>query len=465
MKINRSLYSRLALYFITISLTTILITGGIANFGTGIMFKKYLMEKQDKRDKLILEILENPDMNAADFAKEELNKVEMYAMMDGLRITIKDLKNRIIWKKDFIGHDEQMKNLANLSFYDSKKGIVKNTFAISRNNVELGHVEIEFDGKYLFSSSDINFINSFNKWIIVAGLISTIMAFLISVLVSKKIAILIIRVTEAAHSIKNGEFEKRLDVSNHIKEVEELSLTINYLAEELEMQGKLRKQLTSDLAHELRTPITTLQCHTEAILDGIWEPTQERIKSINEEIIRISNLINDIDKLNNIENSMDKLNRTDFDLNELINNIVINFESQVKKRNVSIEFENIDKVPMNADRDKISQIIINLLSNAIKYSKNNGCIWIKIKQADKLVTIYVKDDGIGIEKKYLPFIFERLYRADSSRTRKTGGAGIGLAIVKSIVKAHDGEISVFSEKDLGTEFIVKIPNNKRDSAS
>jgi len=227
-------------------------------------------------------------------------------------------------------------------------------------------------------------------------------------------------------------------------------------AQTLEKQEALRKKMGADVAHELRTPLATLQSHMEAMIDGIWEPDADRLKSCYEEIIRINKMVGDLEKLAKYEGESLVLNKTTFDISELIRRIICNFEPEFKNSGIEIAFEGKAE-EIFADRDKMSQVIINLVSNALKYTQAGGMVKISAKSEEGVVEIRVKDTGQGIPEEDLPFVFERLYRADKSRNRLTGGAGIGLTIAKTIVEAHNGHIEVYSKINEGTEFLITLP--------
>ena len=456
---GRSLYTRLAVIFISISLVSVIIISLIANISTGIMFKNYVSEKQIKRNTAMKSILINSYDKTQSFSKAALDEVDMYAMMDDLKVKITDTKGNILWSANYLEHHKMIETLNKLEDYNpSVKNYIENKLPIIKDNETIGMLIIGFNGEYSMSYSDIGFISSINKWLIISAFISVVIAFLLSILVSKKIAVPITKATEIAHSIKVGNLKKRLNFDTGTLEIAEFADTINHLAESLEEQEKLRRQLTSDVAHELRTPLATLQSHTEAILDGVWEPTKDRIESIHEEIVRISKLVKDIEKLTAIENESITLEKENFDLVNLAISISKNFEAAIKKNGMEIVIEGKPPIEIIADKDKLSQVLTNLISNAIKYTEAGGEIRIIVNKNTDNTQIIVKDTGTGIDNEHLQYIFERFYRADNSRTRATGGAGIGLAITKSIVEAHDGNIKVKSKKGVGTEFIILLPN-------
>ncbi|HRU41802.1 MAG TPA: ATP-binding protein, partial [Candidatus Diapherotrites archaeon] len=279
-------------------------------------------------------------------------------------------------------------------------------------------------------------------------------------IMSRRITMPITRVINTARMIAKGYFGDRSYEQTSTKEISQLTDTINDLAETLETQEKLRKRLTGDVAHELRTPVATLQSHLEAMIDGIWEPSSDRLKSCHEETMRINRMIGDLEKLARYESDNMILDKEEFSLCELLNIIVQNFEKEFVQRNISIQIQ-CEDIMLFADRDKISQVLVNLISNALKYTDSNGQVTITAADSGNNTTIAVSDTGIGISEEDLPYIFERFYRADKSRNRMTGGSGIGLTIAKAIVEAHKGSISAAGRLNEGTVFTVVLP--KKDN--
>ena len=202
--------------------------------------------------------------------------------------------------------------------------------------------------------------------------------------------------------------------------------------------------------------MATLQSHIEAMLDGIWEADTKRLKSLHDDITRLGRMVGDLEKLTRFENERMELDKSEFDISELIRSILVNFEKEYTDKRIGVSIE--DKaVKVFADRDKISQVIINLISNAVKYTGEGGHIHLTIGDDANNAVISISDTGIGISREDQPYIFERFYRADTSRSRHTGGSGIGLTIAKTIVDAHKGSINIESEIGKGTKFIIKLP--------
>uniref|UniRef100_UPI0034A13A35 sensor histidine kinase n=2 Tax=Lachnospirales TaxID=3085636 RepID=UPI0034A13A35 len=240
------------------------------------------------------------------------------------------------------------------------------------------------------------------------------------------------------------------------QELTELSNAVNHMAECLETQEAIRRRLTSDVAHELRTPIANVSSHLEAIIEGVWEPTTERLQSCYDELGRISDIISDLEKLRQIEDENMILEKEPVDLLELSQTVQYAFEQELDKKQLKCKVSGESAV-VSGDQKRLHQVIFNLVSNAIKYSTEGGCININVRNETDTATLIIKDQGIGISEKDLPLIFERFYRTDRSRNRKMGGAGIGLTIAKAVVLAHNGKITVESKEGYGSRFVITVP--------
>ena len=428
----------------------------IANIGTGIKFRKYIYEKHQNRNRIIYKILEESYKKNQKFDEKSLKAVDMYAMMDNLKLSVYDETGEIIWENNYIGHSMEMAEATKREAYI----IVSNNIATEKiiiiiNKKIVGKVILEFDGKYMLSYQDINFLNEFNKWILFSMFISILFSVLLGRYLSKRLVNPIFNVIEAAKNIKNGEFSIKITETSGIKEVDGLADSINNMAESLKKNKDLRKELVSDMSHEIRTPLTTIKTHIEALIDKIWEPTEERLKGIYEEIERLIKMIKELEKIDELENSNIILEKTKFNLYYTIESVVQNFQAEADKNQIRILLSGEKETCIEGDIDKFKQILINLISNSIKYGNKKGLIKIEIIEENKSLQLKIIDNGIGIDEKHILHIFERFYKADKSRVR--GGMGIGLAVVKSIIEAHNWKIEVDSKKNIGTEVIIKIP--------
>ncbi len=457
-----SLRTKLSLSYVSIVLFSVLLISVITNLLLDKHFKDYITENQERKNKEIVFQVSQLYETGGKWHTEAIENICVNALKQGMIIKVVDSSDKIIW--DARNHDNAQceRMLAHIaenmsSRYPNWEGkYVENVYPVTSKLSKVGKVVIGHYGPYYFNDSDLEFINAINRLLIVVGLFSLVLSFLLGSVMARRLSMPISRVITTAHMISKGYFDDRITEPSSTKEIAQLTETINNLAETLENQEALRKRLTADVAHELRTPLATLQSHMEAMIDGIWEPDTERLKSCHEEIMRINRLVGDLEKLAKYEGENLILTKTTFDISELIRHIIRNFESDFAGKNIDVEFIG-EKEIVNADKDKISQVIINLLSNALKYTQQGGVVQVIVKGDDSATEITVKDTGSGIPPEDLPHIFERFYRADKSRNRLTGGAGIGLTIAKAIIDAHKGKIQVRSKVDEGTEFIISLP--------
>lgn len=285
--------------------------------------------------------------------------------------------------------------------------------------------------------------------LVVAGLIAFIMA--------NRISRPILKAANRASLISQGKYRPQEVMETNIKELQILIESMDSLELSLEAQEELRKRLMTDVAHELRSPLTIVKSHLEAFEDGIWSPTPERIKLTVNEIDRLSLLIGQIERLSSLESGEKRLGFSSANLSEELQKMAISLEPLFKEKNLSFNYEIEPDVTVAVDIVKLLRAVDNLLQNAKRYTDSGGSVTLSLKNVGGTVKISVADSGIGISEEDLPNIFERFYRADKSRARESGGMGIGLALAKATVKAHGGELSVESKEGCGSTFTVLLP--------
>jgi signal transduction histidine kinase len=224
----------------------------------------------------------------------------------------------------------------------------------------------------------------------------------------------------------------------------------------LNYQEALKRRMTTDIAHELRTPLAAIQSHIEAFMDGVWEPNDERLAVIHGEILRLTHLIKELSDLSIVEDDEIKLDADIVDLSVTLNDITDSYEPMFIEKNIKLNKNIQDNIVIVGDIDYLKRIFANILSNAFKYTNENGTVNVSLSQINDKIKISVSDTGIGIPKEDLKHIFERFYRSDLSRARETGGTGIGLTITKALVEAHGGTIKIDSEVGKGTDVIIEL---------
>lgn len=457
-----SLRTKLAASFAATALICVLLIGVISNIQLEKHFKQYVLQNQEKKNKEIVGLIAAKLQRDGTWDVQSVQDIGIYAMEQGLIIQVKDANDWMIWDAyDFnMGMCQGMLRDMSTSMMQQNPGwqgeLTHKSFPLIRGGEVMGTVDIGYYGPVYYNELDMHFIRTLNNIFISVGAFSLILALLFGAFLSKMISTPITRVMRTAQSIAKGTYGDRSHEVSSTFEISQLTETVNNLAETLENQEKLRKRLTGDVAHELRTPLATLQSHVEAMIDGIWEPTVERLSSCHEEITRITRLVSDLEKLAHYESENLILSKTEFPAQEFVERLMQTFETAFSQNQI-IPVIDCDSSTLVADRDKLTQVLVNLISNALKFTPPQGTIAVSVRGTPSETRITVSDTGQGIAAADLPHVFERFYRADVSRNRTTGGAGIGLTLVKTIVEAHKGTIDVSSEMNKGTQFTLILP--------
>lgn len=439
---------QLGKYFIFITMLSIAFVTIISNLSINIFFSCYIKESRDRDDLKVLQYVQDiySDNNGLD--SKALMSIMHYAYSEGLTVRLRDMQNNVIWNS---GLPQTMNGMM-----DNANGLAYRNYSISFNGIKVGTIDIGRPKSMISSLEDEQFLRTINAVFAIAFLFSVIMAVLSSMHVSNKFLQPIYTIKENAKLIEDGKYSELKEVSANTSELYDLSLSIKGLAEKLGYQESLRKRLTSDIAHELRTPLATLQSHIEAFMDGVWEPNPEKLAIVQHEITRLAKLIQDLADLSILENDEIKLHKSRTNLSMLLDSIVESFEPLFISKSIELKKDIQDDIELYCDEDRMSQVLVNILSNAYKYTNEEGIVRISLRKVKDVVRVVAEDNGIGIPKEDIKHIFERFYRSDLSRNRGTGGTGIGLTITRALVEAHGGIISIESEEGKGTKVIIEF---------
>lgn len=277
---------------------------------------------------------------------------------------------------------------------------------------------------------------------------------------ARSITVPLLKLNSAVEKIARGEFGQKVDI-NAKDEVGKLATAFNQLAEILAVNNQLRQRLLADITHELKTPLAVIQGNLEGMLDGVIEPDKEQLQSLYEETIQLNILIKDLRDLSLAEAGQLRLEKLPTEVNQIIIRATGMLKPLVDEKNINLVSELGELPNISVDAGRINQVLYNLLTNALRYTPQNGTIHVTTR-TEKVdgrgwIVISVEDTGSGIAEQDLPYIFNHFYRADKSRTRASGGSGIGLAIVKQLVEIHDGRVSVASKQGEGSTFKVYLP--------
>ena len=262
--------------------------------------------------------------------------------------------------------------------------------------------------------------------------------------------------TAATRLLAGGDLAARVPEPSDT-ELHELAHAFNQMAATLERIEELRTALVEDVAHELRTPLTSLRGYTEALADGVVEPSAEMLRTVHEEIERLTRLVEALDMLARNEVHAGERARAEVDLADLVRRGLGLVAPELASRSIVVRFDGGSGLPpIVADPDGIGQVVGNLVQNAARYTSDGGDIGVRLEAEGRIIRCTIANSGPEIPSAELPLIWERLHRVDRSRARTTGGAGIGLAIVRQIIEAHGGQVGARSA-DGRTEIWFSLP--------
>ena len=461
---KQKISAQLAAGFAFIVLITVAVISVTANGLISRQFEQYVAQQRKKSSEQLAQYL-SFQYHAEDgtWNVDYIHGLGMYALKDGYLIRLSDAEGQVIW--DAENHDmtlchqimQDIRTQMSQRRPDLDGNFTTYRYDLKQNDEVIGYLDVSYYSPYYLNESDFRFLDSLNRILLVVGICAAVAAAAAGAVLAKSLSVPLLKVTEITRKISDGDYGARLENENgQTQEIAALSGAVNHMAERLERQETLRRRLTSDVAHELRTPVANVSLNLEMMLDEVWEPTKDRLQSCYEELGRISGIISDLEKLRQMEAENMNLELEPVNLLELAQAVETAFEPDLKKKKLTCEVSG-EAAAVMGDQRRLHQVIFNLVSNAVKYSTEGGSIQIRVKQEKHKAVLIVEDQGIGMAEEELPLIFERFYRTDLSRSRKTGGAGIGLAIVKAIVQAHQGTVTVTSKVGCGSRFTVTLP--------
>lgn len=330
------------------------------------------------------------------------------------------------------------------------------------DNVAIGSVHMwVYGSEALLSQTDEEFRDNSYQAMIFATALAIVLASCIGFLFARTLVSPINRMTTTAKAIKEGDLSARTELHGE-DEIAHLGETFDAMADSIERDRELERRLTTDVAHELRTPLMAIQSTVEAMVDGVFEADEERLETVNSEVQRLSRLVDAILKLSRLESRSTPMKKEVVDVGELIAGIVATHEAFVADSGLTLKYEMERGVRVLGDADMIRQATANLISNAVRYTPEGGLITVRVKRGDIMASISVQDTGIGLSPDEAKMVFSRFWRADAGRTRESGGLGIGLSVVKEIVERHNGWVQVEGRKGEGACFTIHIPLYKGD---
>ncbi|WP_161879789.1 sensor histidine kinase [Alkalibacterium sp. MB6] len=452
---NLTLRTRILLYLLVVSLSGVFITSFTIFFGVENQFTDYLKKNREERIETIKkEVLQQYD-ETGELTNEQLNNMlHQQAMTENLYFKLYDSNGELLIDSTSLRSMMGMMNGTQSSI--DPNDYQSTSYQLKNNNEVIGNLTVFYPEQLM--GEDFIFLKSIKRNILLAVMVTVILSILFSLLFSNRLTSGFKKLINAIAELRNHQWRTRIPVKELTDEMKPLGESFNQLAASLAKEERLRKEFTANFAHELRTPLATLRSHIEAFQDGIWEPDSKRLEQCHEELMRLVRLVKELEKLIAAENPQIRLDKTRLETGKLLSFIKEQFNPLFMKKGVNLEVQNTEEQHwFNGDRDKIIQILTNIVNNALQYTPQGKRVSVYIEEKNDQISFIVKDEGEGISEDDLPFLFERFYRGDKSRDRETGGVGIGLSIVKALVEAHQGEIKIDSQLNVGTTVEVQLP--------
>src|SRR5688572_7796259 len=304
---------------------------------------------------------------------------------------------------------------------------------------------------------ELEFIQRINRLLIYGALIGAMIALVLGVFLSRSLTRPIRELTRATHAVSEGNLSQQVPVRSN-DELGELARAFNKMSSELSRSVNARKQMTADIAHELRTPLSLILGHAEAVHDGVLPPTRENFEIIREEATRLEHLINDLRILSLADAGELTINLQTIEPQRLLQEVASLYQYHTQKKNISLELDITAPLStIEVDPGRMTQVLTNILDNAMQHTSEGGRIVLAARQRQDQIELSILDSGPGLQTDEINHIFDRFYRTDPSRQREDGGSGLGLAIARSIVQAHGGQLSAQSEAGQGLKIMIRLP--------
>ena len=451
------LFSR---YFIlTIAIVLVIITV-ISNFGGSLFFKNFIQKRNNEQNQKIVDAVSELVGNDAissntypyfllAFSKQEQVNIFLY---QGDEIIAYSMSGRLPTRNPFNNNfgirPEGSKDQLDKQLFDDEE--------INYIDYDIGIYRLSIGRAVdpLFDIANAKFLGTMNLMYIVAFAIAMLIAFLAAMILSRRFNRPIMQLRDNVNHISMSRFESVVPCDTKAAELKELSEDIDGLAIQLQEEEDVRKRLSNDIVHELKTPIAVLSTNLEAIMDGIYKADEERMSVLLSQTNRLARLVNNLSDLTLLETESDSNSMNTVNIANVIESIFTVYLPAATDKAIDLQKDLEENLTMKGNEDRLLQVFVNIVSNSMKYTDEGGRITMRAYSSGNNIICEIEDNGIGIDEKDLPFVFNRFYRGDESRSRETGGSGIGLAIAKAVVSSHGGEIKISSTKNVGTKISI-----------
>ena len=435
----RSIFVKFTLAFLAVALISVLSIVLIVRLNTAQQFRQYSKN--------------NSEMRLADALEDYYELFDSWNGIENLRyedftpffrqpspeekdpVTITDQNGKIIRAGAGFSYGDELTNS------QLRQGI-----PIYSGELVVGYL-LFTQGPFGENSAENSFLRSINQMLLYGGIATAIVALALGIIFSRSFSRPIQELTAATQDIAKGDLGRKVQIRSK-DEVGKLAKSFNQMSDELKKSLNARRQMTADIAHELRTPVSLILGHSEGVNDGVIKPNRETFNIIREEAIRLERLVEDLRVMTMADAGELVIEPLPVSINDLVDETIKSYSHIAGKKKISLITRIEPNLPvMELDPGRIKQVLGNLLDNALRYTPEKGTITVSAEKSEKIVTVSVMDDGAGLPEDEIERIFDRLYRTDKSRQRQDGGSGLGLAIARSFIELHGGKI--WAEKNVG----------------
>ncbi|PTL38036.1 sensor histidine kinase [Alkalicoccus saliphilus] len=437
----RTLQGRFFLFALCLSLGAVLLTGLFMYLGIERSFGSYVGERQEQQAEEAAAQLEN--IYDGSWETADLRFLQGAGMHEGMQFTLYTLEGEVVFSSRSMMHGQGMHSAdGDTAAYELESG-----------GEPIGRLEVVYPDQ--LGGAEQNFVRQTVLLLGGSVLAVIIMSALLSRFFSRRLTEGLRSIGTYVHSLKERSRPPALSSSYKVEELDTLASGVNDLALSLERGEKQRRQFTGDMAHELRTPLSTLRSQLEAFQDGVLEPTPERLQQSYLELMRLVRLVDEMERLHEAENQYQMLQMEQLDAEEMIAHLASQFQPSFEEKGVKLTSSS-PAVTFTADRDRWMQIMTNLLHNAWKFTPSGKRVHVEAADLGEEVEFQIIDEGKGMSSREMEHMYDRFFRGEKSRNRERGGLGIGLSIVRALVEAHDGTINIESIEGSGTTVKVRL---------
>lgn len=439
----RSLRFRLLVATILVVLIAVGVTAFVATRRTVGEFQRYVERRSPLDDRRLAFFLARTYDRTKSWDGIQ-SEIAQLAQMSGQRVVVADGKQKIVADSD----NRLIGKIVDPKWPPPSAALVSGGTLVGA---------LYLDPMSRAERADTAFLAAVNRSVLVGALIAGLAALAVTLALSSRILRPVERLTEAAQRMEKGDLTVRVPVTSE-DEIGQLAHAFNSMAGSLAQQEQLRRNMVTDVAHELRTPLTNLRGYLEAARDDLVPSDAALVDNLYEETMLLSRLVADLQELAQAEAGQLALLGQPASLAGIVEQAVTILRPQANAKDLMLSIDLPDNLPpVDVDPERVGQVLRNLLNNAVAHTPQGGEVAVAARSGDREVAVSVRDTGTGIAAEHLPYVFDRFYRADKSRARQTGGAGLGLAIAKQLVIAHGGSIKVESAPGQGTTFTFTLP--------